>query len=211
MDIRLIRRPHTNQMVRASGIKPTETYLEMCWLPVVGPSTVALVRHVAHMTADSGEASVPISDLGRQLGLGPVNAPTRNNKFIRTLDRAEQFGLAFSSFGAPAESITFGTHNEIALIPNRMLDRLPTAARHHHLATVEAVNDTLEASGLPAVRSHLPARDVAPPGPASAATARRFVAPQAPAVEAPRTRQAVPPIARLEARTPTRTTPDLSL
>ena len=88
----LIRRPHTNQIVRVSGIEPTDPYLEMCWLPVVGPSTTALVRHIAHVTADGGEAHVPLNDLGRQLGLGPVEVPSRNNRLIRTLTRAEQFG-----------------------------------------------------------------------------------------------------------------------
>jgi hypothetical protein len=33
-------------------------YLEWCWLPVVGPSTVALVRRVAGLTANSGEAHI---------------------------------------------------------------------------------------------------------------------------------------------------------
>ena len=40
---RLIRRLHPNRMVRGSGIALTDPYLEWCWLPVVGPSTVALV------------------------------------------------------------------------------------------------------------------------------------------------------------------------
>src|ERR687898_2117109 len=105
MDIRLIRRPHANPMVRACGIEPTDPYLERCWLPVVGPSTVALVRHVADLTSSNGEAHVQLSDLGRQLGLGAVEIPSRNNKLVRTLSRAEGFGLAFTSVGVLGESM----------------------------------------------------------------------------------------------------------
>jgi hypothetical protein len=156
MDLRLIRRPHTNPMVRACGIEPTDPYLEWCWLPVVGPSTVALVRHVADLTSPTGEARIPLSDLGRLLGLGAVDVPSRNNKLVRTLGRAEQFGLAFTSIGVPGESVTFGIHNEIALVPTRLLERLPEVARQRHLAAVEAANEALTVAGLPALRPPLP-------------------------------------------------------
>jgi hypothetical protein len=80
MDIRLIRRPHPNRMVRGSGTTPTDPYLEWCWLPLVGPSTVALVRHVAELTSTSGEARIPVADLGLLLGLGAVDVPSRNKQ-----------------------------------------------------------------------------------------------------------------------------------
>jgi hypothetical protein len=209
MDIRLIRRPHTNPMVRACGIDPTDPYLELCWLPVVGPSTIALVRHVAHLTSSGAEAHIQMSDLGRQLGLGTVDLPTRNNKLVRTLGRAEQFGLAFTSVGVPGESMTFGIHNEIALLPTRLLQRLPHAARQHHVAAVEAANEALEAAGLPALRSPVPATERTPERPGTAA-------PAMPANRLPRgaTRvpHAVPPIARLDAHASTSTPPpELSL
>jgi hypothetical protein len=212
MDIRLIRRPHTNQMVRASGIEPTDPYLEMCWLPVVGPSTTALVRHIAHVTADGGEAHVPLSDVGRQLGLGPVEVPSRNNRLIRTRTRAEQFGLAFSSINVPGESMTLGITSEIALVPNRMLERLPYAARQYHAATVEAVNEALTSAGMPTLHRHAAHRDVAPAGPVSPGGVDRPAVTPRPTAGAPtRTRQAVPPMARLVAHAPAPTAPDLSL
>jgi hypothetical protein len=209
MDIRLIRRPHTNRMVRASGIAPTDPYLEWCWLPVVGPSTVALVRQVAQLTASTGEAHIPLDDLGRQLGLGTVDVPTRNNKLVRTLGRAEQFGLAFTSVGAPGKSMTFGIHNEVALVPARLLQRLPELARQQHAAAVEAANEALTAAGLPALRSPVPATGRAAeqprataPTPAAGRVARA----------GERALHAVPPIARLDARAAATTPPpELSL
>jgi hypothetical protein len=128
MDIRLIRHPHSNPVVRACGIDPTDPYLEWCWLPVVGPSTVALMRRLADLTSATREARIPLADLGRLLGLGPVEVPSRNNKLVRTLARAEQFGLALSSLGFPGERVTFGIHDQLALVPARLLDRPLTCA-----------------------------------------------------------------------------------
>jgi hypothetical protein len=157
MDIRLIRRPHPNRMVRGSGITPTDPYLEWCWLPVVGPSTVALVRSVADLTADSGEARIPMADLSRLLGLSRVvDASARNNKLVRSIVRAEQFGLGFTSLGVP-EGATFGIHDHVALVPFRQLERLPGIAWQRHLAAVKAANEALRNAGLPALRSPLPA------------------------------------------------------
>jgi hypothetical protein len=209
MDIRLIRRPHTNQMVRASGSEPTDPYLELCWLPVVGPSTVALVRHVAHLTASGDEARIPLSDLGRQLGLGTVDVPSRNNKLVRTLGRAEQFGLGFTSIGIPGESMTFGIYSEIALVPTRLLRRLPEAAMRHHAAAVEGVNEALAAAGLPALRSLPPTteRVAERPGAAGPAVPAGRASQPAPGVL-----HAVPPIARLDSQVSRSTPPpELSL
>ncbi|HEX6236614.1 MAG TPA: hypothetical protein VFZ68_05445 [Acidimicrobiales bacterium] len=191
MDIRLLRRPHKNPSVRASGIGPTDPYLEWCWGPVVGPSTTALVRRVAELTAPTGEAHVPFPELGRLLGLGATEAPTRNNKLVRTLVRAEQFGLGFTNVDAPGSLVTFGIHDRVALVPHRLLERLPEISRQHHAAAVVRVNEALADHGLPALRSPLP------PGwhterPGAATTG------QAPVV-AGRERDAVPPTARLDA------------
>jgi hypothetical protein len=196
MDIRLIRRPHTNPMVRACGIEPTDPYLEWCWLPVVGPSTVALVRHVADLTSPTGEARIPLSDLGRLLGLGAVDVPSRNNKLVRTLGRAEQFGLGFTSIGVPGESVTFGIHNELALVPFRLLERLPDVARQRHVVALEAANEALTAAGLPALRSPQPTTERAAERPGADAPA---VAADRPSRLGQRAVHAVPPIARLDA------------
>jgi hypothetical protein len=196
MDIRLIRRPHANPMVRACGIEPTDPYIEWCWLPVVGPSTLALVRHVAELTSPSGEARIHFADLGRLLGLGAVDAPSRNNKLVRTLSRAEQYGLAFTSLGVPGEWMTFGIHDQVALVPARLLHRLPEVARQRHVAAVETANEALRAAGLPALRSPVPAawRALERPG-----AVDRTSTPNPVPAKPQRALHAVPPIARLDA------------
>jgi hypothetical protein len=204
MDIRLIRRPHPNRMVRGSGITPADPYLEWCWLPVVGPSTVALVRHVADLTAESSEAHLPLNDLSRLLGLGPADVPSRNNKLVRTLARAEQFGLAFTSLGGHGEQLTFGIHGHVALVPARLLDRLPEVARQRHVAAVEAANEALTAAGLPALRSAVPAAWRTPERPETAA--KTSTTQSAPA-EPRQALHAVPPITRLDASAAATTPP----
>jgi hypothetical protein len=209
MDIRLIRRPHPNRMVRDSGITPTDPYLEWCWLPLVGPSTVALVRHVAELTSTSGEARIPLADLGRLLGLGAVDVPSRNNKLVRTLARAEQFGLAFTSLGVPGEQVTFGIHEQLALVPTRLLERLPDIARQHHETAVAAANEALAAAGLPALRSPQPT--VWGAAERTGAVARTST-PDPVRAKPQRAVHAVPPIARLDAHASASTPPpELSL
>ena len=156
MDIRLIRRPQANPGVRASRIYPTDPYLEWCWTPVAGPTTVALVRRVAELTSAASEARLPVEDLGRLLGLGTPETPTHNDKLLRTMARAEQFGLAFTSVGVPGEHVTFGVYNHVALLPSRLLRKLPEVARDYHAATAARTNRILTEAGLPALRSPIP-------------------------------------------------------
>jgi hypothetical protein len=96
------------------------------------------------------------------LGPGAVDVPSRNNKLVRTLARAEQFGLAFTSLGVPDKRVTFGIHDQLALVPARLLDRLPEVARQHHAAAVDRANQALSDGGRPALRSPLPAAWRAP-------------------------------------------------
>jgi hypothetical protein len=135
--------------------------------------------------------------------------PSRNNKLVRTLGRAEQFGLAFTSIGVPGESMTFGIHNELALVPNRLLERLPEVSRQRHVAAVEAANDALAAAGLPALRSPRPTTGRAAERPGAAAPA---VASDGSPRVGTRALHAVPPIARLDATAAaTSPPPELSL
>jgi hypothetical protein len=209
MEIRLIRRPHPNRMVRGSGIAPTDPYLDWCWLPVVGPSTVALVRHVAELTATTRDARIPVTNLSGLLGLGRVVDPSaRNNKLVRTIIRAEQFGLGFTSLAVP-EGATFGIHDHVALVPARLLERLPEAAWQRHVAAVETANEALQAAGLPALQSPLPTASRTSAGPAAA------VPTATPGPVGARPHQAlhaVPPIARLDVQASVSTPPpELSL
>jgi hypothetical protein len=108
---------------------------------------------------DQRRGCIPLTDLGRLLDLAAVDVPSRNNQLVRTLAWAEQFGLAFTSLGVPGEQVTFGLHEQFALVPARLLERLAEVAKPRHLVAVEAANEALTGAGLPALRSALPAPD----------------------------------------------------
>ena len=194
MDIRLLRRPHGNPGVRLSGINPTDPYLEWCWTPVAGPTTVALIRRAAELTSASGEAELPVQELGRLLGLGTSDTPTHNDKLLRSMARAEQYGLGFTSVGGPGDHVTFGVYDQVALLPHRLVRKLPEVARERHLATVERTNQLLTEAGLPALRSPRPSDGLVVSAGAPAGRYRT----QAPTTAESAT-HAVSPTARLDA------------
>jgi hypothetical protein len=85
----------------------------------------------------------------------------------------------------------------VALVPARLVERLPEAAWQRHLAAVEAANESLTAAGLPALRSGLEAgsrADERPPGVSQTPSADPVPTPPA------RRDHAVPATARLDAQ-----------
>ena len=135
--------------------------------------------------------------------------PSRNNKLVRTLARAEQFGLAFTSLGVPGEQVTFGIHEQLALVPARLLERLRDIARQRHEAAVAAATEALAAVGLPALRSPQPA--VWGAAERTRAVVRTSTPDPVPA-KPQRAVHAVPPIARVDAHASASTPPpELSL
>ena len=211
MDIRLRHRPHANLGVRTGGITPTDPYLEWCWTPVAGPTTVALIRRVAELTAADGEARLPVQELGRLLGLGTSDTPTHNDKLLRSMERAEQFGLAFTTVGAHGDAITFGVYDHVALLPHRLVRKLPEVARQRHVAAVERTNQLLTEAGLPTLRSLQPSDGlvVSAGGPGGQRGPAHRVRTQAPTPARAAT-HAVSPTARLDAAA-TATAPSASL
>jgi len=150
-----------------------------------------------------------MADLSRLLGLGKVaDLPDRNNKLVRTIVRAEQFGLGFTSVGLP-EGATFGIHDHLALVPARLLERLPDVAWQRHVAAVEAANETLRAAGLPALRPPLSSSHGAAERHGAVAPASK---PHPVPAQPQRALHAFPPIARLDAHPSASTPPpELSL
>jgi hypothetical protein len=147
-----------------------------------------------------------MGELSRLLGLGRVgDIPGRKNKLVRTIVRAEQFGLGFTSLGV-AEGATFGIHDHVALVPARLLERLPQVARQRHIAAVEAANKALTAAALPALRSPLPGSQGAAERPGAVAS------PDPVPTQPQQALDAVRSISRLDAHTSASTpSPELSL
>lgn len=75
------------------GHDPRSRYVERFWLGVVGPSTTWLVRHLAdELDRSPGGYPLDLAHTAGALGLG--NKGGRNSPFMRSIDRAVQFGMA---------------------------------------------------------------------------------------------------------------------
>lgn len=107
------------------GHDPRSSYCERYWLPVLGPSTIFLLRHLAtclEATPEGCRISVP--ETARALGLGERLG--RSGPFARTVARAVDFDMARLT------GTTLAVRRRLPPLPRRHLARLPEAARAEH-------------------------------------------------------------------------------
>lgn len=111
------------------GHDPRSGYGERFWLPVLGPSTLFLLRHlVAQLEASPEGCTVAIPETARALGLGERLG--RNGPFARTLQRAADFEMA------RLHGSVVAVRRRLPPLPRRHLARLPASARAAHEALV---------------------------------------------------------------------------
>ncbi len=86
-------RPWPDDVMDNVGHDPRSTYVEDYWLGILGPSTVWLLRRFASGFEYSPEGfDLDLAETARSLGLGDRSG--RHSPFVRTINRAIQFGLA---------------------------------------------------------------------------------------------------------------------
>jgi len=117
--------PHPTAQVRRAGFPLDHPYLEECWAPVVGPSSVLFLRHCASLWRESTPARVRTEDLARQIGLG--RGTGRSSPMWHTIERVVQF--RFASMATPGE---LDIYTEVPPVPAHQLDRLPRWSRNQH-------------------------------------------------------------------------------
>lgn len=107
------------------GHDPRSPYCERFWLPVLGPSTIFLLRHLAaRLEASPDGCRISVADTARALGLGERLG--RNGPFARTVARAVDFDMARLS------PTTLAVRRRLPPLPRRHLARLPEAVRAEH-------------------------------------------------------------------------------
>jgi hypothetical protein len=108
-------------------------YVEAFWLPVLGPTAVALLRRLAD-GLDRCPDGFPITfaELGSSLGLGD-RPPTTNAPLTRALRRLESF--RFAQLG---DDGTIHVRTHVAPIHAKHARRLPAAVRAAHHEWAEA-------------------------------------------------------------------------
>lgn len=111
------------------GFEPGSVYVEYCLLPLIGPTSYLLYRHVAPLIQGVGSAEVDLAELGRNLGLGAKIG--RNSAVVKALDRLEAFYL-----GAWQGDARYALRLTVAPLTDRQAKRLPHLARTVHYRTV---------------------------------------------------------------------------
>lgn len=134
--------PHPVPRLQRVGFPLQHPYLEQCWAPLVGPSSVLLLRRCAWLWREGEPAKLPLEDLAAQLGLG--RGTGRNSPARRTVERVVQF--RFAAMPAPGE---LHVYTEIAPVPAYKLDRLPSWCQTQHERLLGEHLDALARSASP--------------------------------------------------------------
>jgi hypothetical protein len=131
------------------GFDPRSAYVERFWLPLIGPSTLLLLRRFARgLELRPAGFRVSLAETARALGLGAGTG--RQAPINRTVDRACTYGLARRS---GPDTLLVRTH--LPPLTRRQVDRLPPLLqRSHHEARTRT--------------GPRPLRREPPPGPAAA-------------------------------------------
>lgn len=117
--------PHPDARVHRAGFDLDSAYLERCWLPIVGPSSVLMLRRMPQLWERGSSVAVPVDELANALGLG--GATGRHSPVMRTVDRLVRF--RFAAWSSPSE---LDVYTEAAPLPHRYVDRLPASVRETH-------------------------------------------------------------------------------
>lgn len=124
------------------GHDPRSTYVELFWLPVLGPSATWLLRRFARQL-DERPAGVDLdtAELARALGLG--ERAGRHAPFARTVQRCVDFDMArWRAEGHLA------VRRRLPPLARRHLARLTDARRAEHDAFLASLPDTPPAQRL---------------------------------------------------------------
>jgi len=114
------------------GHDPRSSYVETFWLPVLGPSTCWLLRHLTARLQDSPDGvELDVEETARALGLGERMGP--NAPFARTLKRCVDFGMA--EWRGPWH---LAIRRRLPPLARRHLRRLPESLQARHDAELEA-------------------------------------------------------------------------
>ena len=124
------------------GHDPVSQYAELFWLPVLGPSSLWLLRRVSLMLQDSPSGfSVKMCDLAHEIGLGNWRGP--RSPFQRALDRCCDFQLAVRR----EESFVY-VRRRMPALGRRLVHRLPRRLRELHENWNAATEKSLDSNPL---------------------------------------------------------------
>lgn len=120
--------PWTDPVVDELGHDPRSTYVERFWLPVLGPSTVWLLRRLADGLDEHPEGfELDLAETARALGVGMRGG--RNSPMVKTIERTCRFGAA-RLYGSGGLAV----RRRLAPLTRAQAERLPDQLREEHAA-----------------------------------------------------------------------------
>jgi hypothetical protein len=125
-----------------NGFDAQSSYVEQFWLPVLGPATTWLIRHLNTRLDRDGEGTVIEAALtARALGLGPHSG--RHAPFLRSIRRALDYdliGLEEHNELAAVSEATLLVRRLLPPLSERLADRLPAGLALEHRRYGSAVH-----------------------------------------------------------------------
>ena len=113
-------------VVDPHGLHPCSRYVELYWLPIIGPSTTWLLRRLTYGLEVHGDGfDLHLPETARSLGLGDKMG--KNSPFRRALARLITFELA-----RPRGPGELAVRQHIPPLPLRHLSRLPEPLQRSH-------------------------------------------------------------------------------
>ena len=129
-------------VVDANGHPVDDPYIEMFWLPVLGPTATWLYRRLVAALPDDPCAScdIDVGDLARSIGVS--HTAGRHNPFARALQRCIMFGVAQQVALQPVHTVA--VRRVLPTLARRHLQRLPDPLQvaHHdwmHVPTARSL------------------------------------------------------------------------
>jgi hypothetical protein len=117
--------PLVDTEVEGGGFRPDSLYVEYCLLPLIGPSSCALYRHIGPLVCRCDHLEVDLGQLARNLGLGAKAG--RSSAVVKALARLELFHL-----GRWLDDDRYALRRAVAPLGDRQARRLPEPARSIH-------------------------------------------------------------------------------
>ncbi len=113
------------------------SFVEEFWLPVMGPSAVAVLRWIDRRADQFGRATtVDLAELALAIGLGA--ATSKHSPIVRTMDRLVRFDAArIDAIDNDVPVLSVFTH--LFAVPVRLVARLPYRVQVEHRRAVTAL------------------------------------------------------------------------
>jgi hypothetical protein len=119
-----------DQSVEERGYEASSLFVELFWLPVLGPSAIVLFRRLNLLLKSRPEGIVLEMDvLARELGLG--TATTKHSPLRRAISRLVRFGLAERS-----ASGQIAVRRAAGPLPQHLLNGLDSVLQEAHRSLI---------------------------------------------------------------------------